>query len=113
MNTGFNYNALQAKFMMLFVLILPGILVSLIGVVQLVQTVPHAEYSRATEWYPCGKKANGRGGLDKFIVAISLVFRSQDIMASVVQIMVHLALSVLWNLCMLSESHKTKYSPDI
>lgn len=93
---------------MLFVLILPGILVSLIGVVQQVQTVPHAEYSRAIEWYPCGKKANGRGGLDKFIVAVSLVFRSQDIMASVVQIMAHLALSVLWNLCMLSESHKTK-----
>ena len=61
---------------------------------RMVPTVPHAEYSRVTGWYPCGKKANGRGGLEQFIAAGGLVFRTQDMMATVVQITALLVPSV-------------------
>ena len=60
----------------------------------LAPTVTLAEYWIVIEWYPCGKKANGRGGLDRFIVAVGLVFRDQDIMATAVQAMAHPAESV-------------------
>ena len=53
----------------------------------LAPTVTLAEYWIVIEWYLCGKKANGRGGL-------GLVFRDQDIMATAVQTMAHPAESV-------------------
>ena len=70
---------------------------------RMVPTVPHAEYWEVTEWYPCGEKANGRGGLEKFIAAGGLVFRSQDMMASVVQITAHLALSAMMSFWSVTE----------
>ena len=60
-------------------LIISGILVSNVrGMMDAmdpprVQTVLPAEFSTLTEWYPCGKRANGRGELGQFIVAGNVV----------------------------------------
>lgn len=61
----------------------------------MVQTVLLAEYSRLTGWFPCGKKANGRGGLEESIVAGILESSLGDMMVTVVQIMVHHALRAM------------------
>ena len=61
----------------------------------MVQTVLLAEYSRLTGWFPCGKKANGRGGLGRSIVAGGLVSSLRDMMVTVVQIMVHNVVSAM------------------
>lgn len=61
----------------------------------MVQTVLLAEYSRLTGWFPCGKKANGRGGLEKSIVAGILVSSLGNMMVTVVQTMVHNALRAM------------------
>ena len=61
----------------------------------LVPTVPPAEYSRVTGWYPFGKRANGRAGLGRFIVAGSLVSKRKDMMVPVVQTMAHPVLNVM------------------
>ena len=53
----------------------------------MVPTVLLVEYSRLTGWLPCGKKANGRGGLEESIVGGTLVSSVRDMMVAVVQIM--------------------------
>ena len=54
----------------------------------MVPTVLLAEYSRLTGCFPCGTKANGRGGLEESTVGGTLVSSVMDIMVAVVQIMV-------------------------
>ena len=60
-----------------------------------VQTVLPAEFSTLTEWYPCGKRANGRGGLGQFIVAGNMASSPRHTTVTVVQIMAHLVLSAI------------------
>lgn len=80
----------------IFVLIIPGLLVSSVrGMMAAVDppwvlTVQPADFSRLAGWYPCGKRTNGRGGLGQFIVASIFVSRARDTMVTAVQIMAHL-----------------------
>ena len=57
----------------------------------MVPTVQPAEYSRLTGWRHCGERANGRGGLEEFIVAGTLGSRRRF----VVQIMARHVLGVV------------------
>lgn len=71
----------------------------MVTVEEMVLTALPAESFEMTRYHPCGKRANGRDGLEQSIVASGLVNKSQDMMATVVRIMVHHVLHVMMSLC--------------
>ena len=64
--------------------------VNMMGTVDptMVSTAQLVEHWRLTEWLPCGRKTNGRGGLVPFTAGTTLRSSVRGMMVTVVQIMV-------------------------